>query len=155
MPGDKSSSSIGAIEAEKLAIVGSKSCHPSPQNMESWTAHRWSGDQQLFCAAEQGGYVTLQLDVRETAEYQLDIYFTKAPDFGIVEVSLDGKKISRRFDGYDPEVVPSGKVSFGTIRLTEASHLLRFTVVDKDRRSKNYHMAIDCLKLQPVESRDQ
>lgn len=87
--------------------------------------------------------------------YRLEVQFTKADDYGIVEVSLGGKKIGERFDGFNHEVIPSGKVSFGTVELDTTTKLLRFTVVDKNPQSKNYHIGVDCIKLQPVDSNDE
>jgi hypothetical protein len=54
------------------------------------------------------------------------------------------------FDGLQPAVFPSGKIEFGTLTLDKGPHRLRFTAVDKNPKSTNYFMGIDCLKLEPV-----
>ena len=119
--------------------------------MSGFGPKRWSNDQQLFGAAVNGGHFTLGFDVPITSNYRLDLFFTKAPDFGIVEIDLDGKPLGKRFDGFNREVVPAGRVSLGNVNLTEGAHELRFTVLDKNRDSSNYFLGIDCLELKPVD----
>lgn len=143
---------VHVLEAEKLPIVESNRCKSGEQSMESWGADQWSNGSQLFCAAEPGGYIELPLTPPKPGRYRLEILFTKADDFGIVEVSLDGKKIGEQFDGFNEKVVPSGKVGFGVVDLTRSDHRLRFTSVAKNSRSKNTYLGIDCLKLAPVAS---
>jgi len=105
----------------------------------------------LFCAAEKGGFVELQVEVSQPGRYALAIDFTRAPDFGIVEVSLGGSKLGERFDGYSPAVIPSGEVAFGAVELSQGKHRIRFTAVDRNAKATNYFMGIDRLKLKPVE----
>jgi hypothetical protein len=73
-----------------------------------------------------------------------------ADDYGIVQVSLDGKKVGGPFDGFNSAVTPSGKIGFGTLELTVGAHRVRFTAVGKNARSKNYYMGIDYLEQRPV-----
>lgn len=138
------------LEAEQLPILESQKCKPSAQDMNEWGAAKWSKGRHLFCAAERGGWVELALRPPQPGRYRLDIHFTKAPDYGIVEVSLDGKKLGQRFDSFNEEVVPSGKVSFGIVNLSAKDHRLRFTVVNKNPRSQDYHLGIDCVRLEAV-----
>jgi hypothetical protein len=139
------------FEAEDLPILEAADCPTGRQPMSRFGPKRWSNDQQLFGATAKGGHVTLSVDVPITANYRLDIFFTKARDFGIVEIALDGKPIGEPFDGFHKEVAPSGKVNFGSVDLTEGAHELRFTVVGKNGDSSNYFLGIDCLELQPVD----
>jgi serine/threonine protein kinase/WD40 repeat protein len=139
------------FEAEALPILEAANCPPSRQPMSGFGPKRWSNDQQLFGAAAKGGHVTFSVDVPITANYRLHIFFTKAPDFGIVEIALDGKPIGERFDGFNREVVRSGKVNFGSVDLTEGAHELRFKVVGKNGDSSNYFLGIDCLELKPAD----
>jgi WD40 repeat protein len=140
------------FEAEDLPILEAANCLLIRQPMrDRYGPKRWSNEQQLFGAAAKGDHVTLGVDVPITAHYRLDIFFTKAPDYSIVEIALDGKAIGERFDGFNKAVVPSGKVSFGSVNLTEGAHELRFTAVDKNADSSNYFLGIDCLELKPVD----
>ncbi|MBU4286419.1 MAG: hypothetical protein KKD76_05870, partial [Verrucomicrobia bacterium] len=139
-----------AIEAEGLKIVQQEMSNAYAQGMADFGADKWSGAQQLFCPGRKGQFVVLEVPVAEAGRYLLDIYFTKAADYGIVEVGLDGKRIGLPFDGYSGGVIPSGKVSYGECELTAGSHLLRLEVNGKNQASSNYGMGIDCLTLTPT-----
>jgi hypothetical protein len=73
----------------------------------------------------------------------LSIAFTQAGDYGIVETSVDGKKVGDRYDGYDSDVRPGPLVRMGTVLLAPGSHILRFTVVGKSSLSRGYYLGID------------
>jgi len=139
----------GAIEAERMRVVKFERCHPGTQNMAPWGAERWSNENQLFCPGELGAYVMLEFDVDTDGVYELEVYFTKAPDYGIVEVLIDEKQVGERFDGYSAKVEPSGKVSMGTLKLGAGKHTITFRVVGKNENSTNYFMGIDCIRLVP------
>jgi hypothetical protein len=101
--------------------------------------------------------VTLALEVVRAGKYTLHVHFTRARDYGIVQVSLDGRKLGQPFDGYhSPEVVPSGPVALGTVELPAGAHTLRFEVVGANPDStkeegRGYFLGIDCLSLTPAE----
>lgn len=139
----------GAIEVEQMKLAKFERCRPGVQNMAPWGAERWSNENQLFCPGELGAYVTLEFGVDMDGSYELEVYFTRAPDYGIVEVLVDGELIGKRFDGYSPQVEPSGKVSIGVIKLSKGSHTITFRVVGKNENSTNYFMGIDCIRLLP------
>jgi hypothetical protein len=46
--------------------------------------------------------------------------------------------------------VPSGKIDLGAVELTRGAHRVRFTIVGKNARSKQYYMGIDYLEFGPV-----
>jgi hypothetical protein len=135
----------GALEVEDLEILHWADCTPIIQPISG--LGEWSNGRHLFCRARKGGHVELAFDVAQTGDYALDIYFTRAPDYGQVEVSVDGKKVGQVFDGYRASLAPSGKVSFGSLHLDGTRHRLRFKVVDKRPQSKGYYLGVDCLVL--------
>ncbi len=140
----------GALEAELLAVAESKRCRPRLQSTSSWIGGKWSNACQLFCPAEKGGYVVLEVELPRSGRYQLAIQFTKAPSHGTVEVNLCGSKIGELFDGYAANFIPSGEVAFGIVELKAGKQQIRFTAVDKIPKSTNYFMGIDYLRLEPV-----
>jgi serine/threonine protein kinase/WD40 repeat protein len=137
------------LEAEDLTVVAAD-CKWHVQHMDPWGVAHWSNGRQLFGYTNQGGYVELELDCSRAGRYLLDISFTRAPDYGIVAVSLDGEKIGETFDGYRQDVSPSGLISFGAVELGEGRHRLRFMAVDKNPTSTGYLMGIDYLTLRLV-----
>lgn len=136
------------IEAEGMQVVDARSCGPSPQSMKPWADHLWSHDAQLFCGASLRGSVTLALPVASRRHARLVLYATQAPDFGVVQVSLDGGRIGPPFDGYAPLVLPSGPSFLGVVDLLPGSHRLNFEVTGKNAASSGYNFGIDCIALE-------
>ena len=76
---------------------------------------------------------------------------TKAPDYGIVQFYLDGKKLGQPIDLYHSSVVASGSMSFGQQQLTAGEHKLGLEIVGANTKAiKNYMAGIDYVKLEPV-----
>jgi dipeptidyl aminopeptidase/acylaminoacyl peptidase len=138
------------LEAERLPVVGRERCETSVQDMAPWNRSLWSEGRQLFCEARQGGYVELDVTCPAAGRYQFAVGLTRAGDYGVLQVSLDGKDVGGPFDGFNGAVVPSGKLELATVELTRGAHRVRFTAVGKNARSTNYYMGIDCLELRPV-----
>jgi hypothetical protein len=65
------------------------------QDMSKQQHGKWTDDKQLFWA---GGWVgdslNISLPVEKTGRYKLEALFTRMGNYGIVEVYLDGKKVS-------------------------------------------------------------
>jgi hypothetical protein len=123
---------------------------PAPQGMAGFGAGQWSGSNELFAPGQKDLSVTLELPVAKAGRFALAIYLTKAGDYGIVDVSLDGQKVGRPFDGFNAGVVPGGKVDYGVHDLSAGPHRLRFEVHSKNPGSSGYFMGIDCLTLTPA-----
>jgi tetratricopeptide (TPR) repeat protein len=139
-------------EGEDLKVLAAAGCRDVVvQDMEPFGRADWSNGKQLFCHASQKGFVELQVDVPETSRYTLEVRLTRAPDFGRIEVALDGRKKGAVFDGYDERVGPAAPIRLGTVELRKGSHRLRFTAVDKNPRSSDFFMGIDWVKLSPGE----
>jgi len=138
------------VEAESLEVKEKRNCREGVQPMAPWGADRWSGGAQLFCGFQSDGSITLRLPVAQAGRCRLDLYLTRAPDFGRIQVLLDGKRIGKPFDAYAPLVMPSGRIALGRINLTVGTHELRFDVVGKNRASTNFYFGIDCIEPVPV-----
>jgi WD40 repeat protein/tRNA A-37 threonylcarbamoyl transferase component Bud32 len=138
------------IEAENLPIRDQKDCQSEIQDMAHWGRERWGNGHQLLCTAHQGGYIELEVPVPTSGVFQLEVRFTQAPNYGVVQVSVDGQAVGRPFDGFNPAVIPSGGVEFGRVEIAHGNHHVRFTAMDKNRRSTAFLMGIDSLELQPL-----
>jgi len=111
----------------------------------------WSQGRQLFCGSQEGGFVEFGLSVRNTRRYRLRVPATAAPNFGIVQVALDGKPVGLDFDLYSGRVCPSGALELGTQALTAGQHRLRFTVVGKSPVSAGHSFGLDAVELAPAD----
>jgi hypothetical protein len=141
----------GAIEAERLRVAAAEGGEANPQHLGGYGGHQWSGDTQLFFTPPaKGAFVTLELTVPEAGRYELAVYYTKAVDYGIVQLHLDGKAIGQPFDGFNNGVIPSGRIAYGTVELAAGKHPLKFEVTGKNAASTGYYAGIDCITLTPA-----
>jgi len=138
-----------SLEAESLPATRQGEGWISVQQMDGFGEGNWSGSAQLFWGAGAGATLTLELPVAMAGQYRLDLYLTTAPDFGIVQVLLDGERVGKPFDAYSPIVLPSGPVTLGVVSLAAGTHELEFDVVGADAASTGHYLGIDCIDLVP------
>lgn len=141
----------GVIEGENLKVLSKTGGDPQEQDMagfgESWSngAHLW------WINAKPGDKLELALPVAKAGEYKLSMQLTKAPDYGIVQLYLDGRKIGEKIDLYNPSVVASGPVAFGRQDLTAGEHRLTIEILGaNDKAIKNYMAGLDYVKLDAI-----
>ena len=60
-----------------------------------------------------GDSVEFEFNQLEDCPYQLVVYATKAPDYGIVSFSVNGQDTHIKWDGYDTKVTLSDPISLG------------------------------------------
>lgn len=108
------------------------------QNMPS-AQGQWGGDAQLWWVeAAPGDRLILPLEVSESGPYELVGFFTRARDYGIVRLSVNGEPLEGMMDGYGPRVESTGPISFGRVLLQAGANELVIELVGKDVRSKGY-----------------
>ncbi len=113
----------------------------------------WSGDAQLiWTKGKQGEAIEMEFPVRTPGQYELMAVFTKAGDYGIFEIAVDGKIIGKPIDLYDPKVTTTGEVSLGTVQLEKGTHVLKATAISHNEKSKDTHagkhiFGLDYLRL--------
>lgn len=138
----------GAIEGEKLKILAKTGGETQEQDMTGFPG-QWSNDAHLWwIGTKRGDKLDLALPVKETGKYQLGAQLTKAPDYAIVQLYLDGQKLGSPIDLYDKSVIPSGLLTLGACDLTAGDHKLTVEIVGaNDKAIKNYMFALDYVKL--------
>ena len=109
----------------------------------------WSRGAQLYCNAQDGGFVELVLAVRAAGRYRLRVLATAAPDYGILRVALDGKRPEHEFNLYSGRVCPAGSLELGTVDLPAGRHVLRFESVGKPAGSTGFSFGLDAIDLLP------
>ncbi|MBN2293541.1 MAG: DUF2961 domain-containing protein [Pirellulales bacterium] len=112
---------------------------------------KWEKDDHLWWTqAKPGGKLNLAVTAEKNGKYELTLKMTKAPDYAIVQLSLDGKKLGGPIDLYDPKVVPTGPVNLGTMDLSKGKHTLTVEIVGANPEAKkSYMFGLDCITLKP------
>lgn len=120
--------------------------------MDAFGVGNWSSSRQLFCHSRGGAQsVRLRLQVERAGLQRFELYATRAPDYGILEVLLDGVPLGSAYDAWAPAVLASGAIPLGEARLEAGSHELTLLTRAKNPASIAFHMGIDALVLLPVE----
>jgi hypothetical protein len=135
-----------------MTTVAAIRCRPSKQVMTPWGAERWSQGAQVFCQSAMGGELELRFKVAEAGEYRVELHATRAPDYGNLEVWLNGKQVGSVIGGFAPRVEPTGAIPLGNRSFETGAQEVRFVVAGKNPSSSNYFFGIDCLDLIPVDS---
>jgi hypothetical protein len=142
----------GTIEAEDLRVKTKTAGDVPNQDMISF-GDAWSAGRQLWWVVhESGARLDLELPVASKGVYAISAAFTKAGDYGIVQVTLDGADLGKPIDLYEPfpRVIHSGDVLLGTASLDRGAHTLSLTLTGKNPKSTNYLVGMDWVKLTPV-----
>jgi len=143
----------GALEGEELPILSKTGGNTTAQDMtgfgEAWSneAHLWWTD------AKPGNTLELALPVAKAGNYRLKMQLTKAVDYGIVQLYLDGNKFGDPIDLYNNGVVATGPLDMGTHDLTQGRHVLKVEIVGaNEKAAKSYMFALDYVKLENTAS---
>jgi hypothetical protein len=139
----------GALEGEELKIVRKTAGNPAPQDMSGYEG-TWSNESHLWWTdAKPGDTLELAVPVEKAGTYRLKMQLTKAIDYGIVQLSLDGKKLGGPIDLFNRGVVATGVLDMGTQELSKGQHVLRVEIVGANEKAvKNYMFGLDYLRLE-------
>lgn len=115
----------------------------------------WSnGAQEWLVNSAPGSTMTLSYYVANAGTYAVAPVMTKAADYGIVQVSVDGSAaLPNTLDGYNNGVTTQ-QFTFGTATLSAGMHTFTFTVTGTNAASVNnrYNAGVDVFNLLPTTS---
>jgi hypothetical protein len=109
----------------------------------------WSNNAQLwFRPTAAGQKAAFHLDVPADGTYDISAVFTKASDYGIATLAIDGTQLGQPLDGYhSPEVVIAPPQTYQGVHLTKGTHTLTLTVTGKNADSVGLLAGLDVLRL--------
>ncbi|MCH7228133.1 DUF2961 domain-containing protein [Haloferula sp. A504] len=145
----------GTIEGEALEVLEVGSGRTWIQNMAGFRDGKWSGNAQLiWTGGKQGDTAEIGFTVAEGGKYELLVVLTKGPDYGVVQLSIDGGKLGEPIDCHDETVTTTGEISLGHLDLAAGKHTLRATLTGTNEQSKDaagvgrHLFGLDYLRLQ-------
>ena len=138
----------GSVEGESL-IAGAKASDGNieTQDMSPFEGEWSAGGQLWWLPHAEGATLSLSLPATDDGDYELTGYFTKAKDYGIVQVIQDGKNIGSPINFYGSGVTPTGAVRIGKVSLKRGGNPITFKIVGKDASGEGYLVGIDALVL--------
>eukprot|EP00913_Durusdinium_trenchii_P013350 g12531.t1 len=139
----------GAIEGESMKIIGKSAGSARNQPMGNFRADRWSGDDHLWwTGAKPGATLSLELPAEKAGNYELEVVLTKARDYGVVQLLLDGKSLGGPIDLFNsPNVVTTGVLTFPAPDIKAGKHKLTIRIVGANRKAvKSYMVGLDYVR---------
>ena len=142
----------GAMVVRDLEIVPGFSGEIVCQNMQVFPGSKWRDNVQLWwTGAGPGGKLGLRpAPVKSAGKHELWVGLTKSYDYGIVQFSLDGKKIGQPVDLYSPKVIKK-ELSLGVHDIRAGDHMIEVQIVGSNPKAKGGCLfGADFLEWRPV-----
>ena len=135
----------GALEAEKMKVVSVGGGEASVQNGVA----KWSLMEQLWWRhGKVGDKLVLAFPVAEAGRYEVIGRFTKAPDYGIHKLAINGQPVQDQIDLYRTKVRAEDEQSLGVFDLTQGDNKLEVQAVGANEKAKPGNMfGLDYLRL--------
>ena len=119
---------------------------PEVQGMGSWKPGIWSGGSQLWWQpGHSHAKAGVQLPTAEAGTHDLVVRLTQAPDYGIVQFSVNGTKAGGPIDLGGPAVMPTKPIDLGPVILQAGTNTLSMEAVGTSRGG--FLVGIDYIKL--------
>jgi hypothetical protein len=134
--------------AEELKTLSLAHGDYRAQEMGGFGAGRWRGDAQMWwTGGRPGDRLVLEFQAPRAGRARLEASFTKARDYAVFRVFLDGVAAADAIDGYDPNVAPTGFLSLGEHEFGDGPHRIEFEIVGRNERAApGYMLGIDDLR---------
>ncbi|WP_051266519.1 DUF2961 domain-containing protein [Nakamurella lactea] len=149
----KLSATVHATTGDTLGIEG-ESLLPAVSSTADVVAQgnccgvTWSGNQQLwFQGTKTGDTVTLKFQLAQAGTFDLSAVLTKAPDYAIAQLAIDGKNLGEPIDGYQAAGVAAVGHDLGSATLAKGEHTLTLTATGKNAAATSYMIGLDVLEL--------
>ncbi|MFT4548815.1 MAG: putative membrane-bound dehydrogenase-like protein, partial [Verrucomicrobiales bacterium] len=136
------------IEGESMQIIAAKGS-AIPQPMGAFGGE-WSGASQLWwTGGKPGDTLKLAVPVDAAGEFELTAALATAVDYGIVQLSLDGKKLGAPIDCFQAKGVGhTGEIELGRVELKEGEHVLEVKITGANADAiKAYMFGLDFIRL--------
>lgn len=135
-----------AIEGESIQVLSKTAGNATPQNMLGFRRGRWSSASQLWwTGAKPGDRLTLAVNAPQAGEYNVYVAMTKARDYGIFELAVNGQPSSQPYDLFNaPDVITTGPIALGTYSLNKGQNELQVTIKGSNPKAvKSFMFGLD------------
>jgi putative heme-binding domain-containing protein len=142
----------GALEGESLKVLGT-GLRAVPQKMANFKDGSWSGDAHLWwTGGKPGDILKLAVPVTKAGRYRLKTVLTRAPDYAVVRLGVDGKAFENgQIDLFGAKVTNTQELVLAELDLDAREHefSVEITGANPDAR-RSYMFGLDYLLLEPI-----
>jgi hypothetical protein len=126
-------------------VLGEPNGNVQTQGMGHFPLGKWKKNDQLWwTGAKPGDKLEVVVPVKKAGTYDVSVVLTKARDYGIHQLYLDGNKAGEPIDLYNPEVISTDPIPIGTHELAEGDHTLGIEIVGaNDKAIPAYMFGLD------------
>ena len=136
-----------SVNAGRVTVTGGGT-HVQPMQQ---FGSGWSGDSQLFWAGGSvGDALELVVMVPAAGDYAMEVHLTRAPDYGDVRVSVNGRSTGLQISLYSPRVMAPIPAQSGRFALEAGLNTIRFEIAGKSAASSGYFVGIDRVRFSPT-----
>ncbi len=141
----------GALEGEDMKVVSVSGGQVQPQ---TGVEEMWSAAKQLWwVGGKPGDSLVLEFSAPKTGRFNISAKFTKAPDYGVVQLKVNGQPVGEPIDFYNETVRATPLLLLGQCDLHEGANTLSVEIVGKNDKAIPSHMfGLDCIVINPVEN---
>jgi len=135
-----------------LKVLNEPAGEVQTQRLTPFGPRKWRNDEQLWwTGAKPGAKLELAVPLPKPGTYEVSVVLTKARDYAIVQLYLDGEKAGKPIDLYNLEVVPTEPISLGAHQLGEGQHKLMVEIVGANPQAlKAYMFGISQMNFKPA-----
>ncbi len=105
-----------------------------------------------------GGHVALNAKISGAAAhqkievpyknlYEISAILTRGPEYGHVELTVNGKKVGQPYDCYHPELIAGTLVTFGTVPLNQGDNQIILKSAGKSTQATGYKVGVDSYQV--------
>jgi len=145
---------VKAYNAASGTVTTSASGHIDHQSMASYSPAWSKGAQLIVYGLGAMGSIDFTLPAPADGEYMLLASFANAPDFSVVQVSVNGEKVGAAVDTYGTVVAADYLTELGKVTLTKGNtNTLTLANVGRNSAatSSAYRIALDFVLMVPVD----
>lgn len=138
------------LRAGGFTVLNEPKGNVQTQNLTHYKG-AWKGNDHLWwTGAKPGDTLQLAVPVATPGKYRLRAVMTKARDYGVVQLHLDGQKLGAPIDLYNPSVIPTEPIDLGVQGLAQGEHKLTVEIVGANPKAvKAYMFGLDQVLLEP------
>ena len=142
-----------ALEGESMKVLSKSRGTTQRQDMRAFPKDKWSGNDHLWwTGAQPKDTLELEFEVPAEGTYNIATVLSKARDYAIVQIAIDGQPLGEPIDCFNnPDVITTGVVNLPTRKLTQGAHTLEIQILGKNPEAvPGFMVGFDFLLLTPT-----
>ena len=112
---------------------------------------KWNLKDHLVChGGKEGDYIEFEFSGFEDREYSLNLFCTKAADYGNIKFYVNRQENGKQLDCYSQEVEATGAIDLGTYKPVNGKFILRIELIDRNPLSTGTLFGLDCIRIEEM-----